>query len=55
MTPLHYAAQVGFVDVVQLLLSCNPAVDARNYWYRPYHCIVDENTLLITIYVVLCL
>ncbi len=34
-TPLHYAAIQGFVDVVQLLLSCNAAVDARASRYSP--------------------
>ncbi len=51
-TPLHQAAQNGRVDVVQLLLSCNAAVDARGNGYRPYHCIVDENTWLISCCVV---
>ena len=41
------AADKGHVAVVQLLLSCNAAVDARNNMYRPYHHIADENTLLI--------
>ena len=47
MTPLHRAASNGHVAVVQLLLSCNAAVDARDNMYRPYHRIADENTLLI--------
>ncbi len=46
-TALHYAADQGRVDVVQLLLSCNAAVDARDNKYRPYHCIGDKQTLLI--------
>ena len=46
-TPLHWAASHGHIDVVQLLLSCNAAVDARDFLYRPYLCIVDESTLLI--------
>jgi hypothetical protein len=49
-TPLHLAAsnsEYDYVDVVQLLLSCNAAVDARDRRYRPYHCIVDSNALLI--------
>ncbi len=46
-TALHSAASNGRVDVVQLLLSCNAAVDAKDEQYRPYHCIVDENTSLI--------
>ena len=41
------AAFKGQVAVVQLLLSCNAAVDARDSRYRPYHRIADENTLLI--------
>ncbi len=32
---------------MQLLLSRKAAVDARDSRYRPYPCIVDENTLLI--------
>jgi hypothetical protein len=45
-TPLHCAASQGHVAVVQLLLSCNAAVDARAQLYGSYsdHCIVDENT-----------
>jgi hypothetical protein len=39
-TPLHCAAEHGHVDVMQLLLSCNAAVNARDKEYRPYHCIV---------------
>jgi hypothetical protein len=46
-TPLHYAALDGRVEVAQLLLSCNAAVDARDQVYRPYLCIADENTFLI--------
>jgi ankyrin repeat protein len=46
VTPLHEAASNGHVAVVQLLLSCNAAVDAKNVTYRPYHRIVDENALL---------
>ena len=46
-TPLHYAASIGRVEVAQLLLSCNAAVDARTSGYRPYRCIADENTFLI--------
>jgi hypothetical protein len=46
-TPLHWAAGEGHVAVVQLLLSSNATVDARNRLYRPYHRIADENTLLI--------
>ena len=34
-TPLHEAARLGRVDVVQLLLSCNAAVDAKGHRYRP--------------------
>jgi hypothetical protein len=37
---------------MQLLLSCNAAVNARDKEYRPYHCIVDENILLISCCVV---
>jgi hypothetical protein len=47
-TPLHCAAQDGRVGVVQLLLSCNAAVEARSGVCRPYHCIVQENALLIS-------
>ena len=45
--PLHLAARHGHVEVAQLLLSCNAAVDARDYEYRPYSCIVDKITVLI--------
>ena len=44
-TPLHCAARCGHVEVVQLLLSCNSAVDARNSMYSLYHCISDEPAL----------
>ncbi len=39
-TPLHKAARNGRVEVVQLLLSCNAAVNARDDGYRPLlrHC-----------------
>jgi hypothetical protein len=46
-TPLHSAARFGHVDVAQLLLLHNAAVDAKHDGYRPYRCIVDENTFLI--------
>ena len=46
-TPLHFAADDGHVEVAQLLLSCNAAVDARDKQYRPCPCIVDAKTLLI--------
>ena len=36
-TPLYEAARYGRISVVQLLLSCNAAVDARNREYLPYH------------------
>ncbi len=45
--PIHIAASEGHVDVVQLLLLCNAAVDARFGGYRNHHCIVDENASLI--------
>ena len=38
-TPLHIAASEGHIEIVQLLLSCNAAVDARDTGYRPYSCI----------------
>jgi hypothetical protein len=45
-TPLHLAVDCGHVDVAQLLLSCNAAVDARAIiGCRLYPCGVDENTL----------
>jgi hypothetical protein len=44
-TPLHYAALDGHVEVVQLLLSCNAAIDTKDSGYRPYRCVVDEITL----------
>jgi ankyrin repeat protein len=40
-TALHKAAYNGRVEVLQLLLSYNAAVDARAREYRPCHCIVD--------------
>jgi hypothetical protein len=46
-TPLHYATSSGHVEVAQLLLSCNAAVDARDNQYRPYRRAVDEITFLI--------
>jgi hypothetical protein len=39
-TPLHWAASEGRVDVVQLLLSRNAAVDARANRYRPRRCML---------------
>lgn len=41
-TPLHKAARNGRVEVVQLLLSCNAAVDARarEYALLIFSCIV---------------
>ena len=45
--PLHLAAQEGHVEVAQLLLSCNAAVDAMDNEYLPYSCIVDKITQLI--------
>ena len=41
-TPLHCAARCGHVEVAQLLLSCNAAVDARDTGYHPYSCIVEK-------------
>jgi hypothetical protein len=46
-TPLYFAARQGNVEVVQLLLSCKAAVDKWRFQYRPYPCIVDDNTLLL--------
>ncbi len=46
-TPLHYAALKGRVEVVQLLLSCNAAIDTKDNGYRPYRCAVDQNRFLI--------
>jgi ankyrin repeat protein len=51
-TPLHCAARCGRIEVVQLLLSCNADVDARNSMYRPHHCISDEHASLIFCWVV---
>ncbi len=34
-TALHHAACSGRVDVVQLLLSCNAAINARGRRFRP--------------------
>ena len=52
-TPLHLAAWKGHLEVVQLLLSCNAAVDACGSEYRPCHCIFFGYALLI--FSVLCL
>jgi hypothetical protein len=45
-TYVHLASCEDRIAVVQLLLSCNAAVDARDSEYRPYHRIADENALL---------
>ncbi len=52
-TPLHSAAFKGHVEIVQLLLSRKAAVDASDSQYRPYPCIVDDNTLPISCRIVL--
>jgi hypothetical protein len=32
-TPLHVAASEGHIEIVQLLLSCNATIDARDFRY----------------------
>jgi ankyrin repeat protein len=46
-TPLHIAASEGHIEIVQLLLSCNAAIDARDFLYFcPTPALLIENALL---------
>jgi ankyrin repeat protein len=45
--PLHIAASEGHIEIVQLLLSCNAAIDARDFrYFYPTPALLIENALL---------